>query len=193
MEPLDKGDLVRHVRGMYKKYKKDEHYYDAGGGYYPRSCYANKGYTEEQLDNLEKNAREEDKMFDPVLEVMTYRKIVMQKGERGARGQEKQETIHAVFKKQHVKLAGGVVQTIKDGELDDSESDDSSSSSSSAGDNPTLARKKAQRKEKRHLAKIKAKAANKLKNVTAAAKTAVEKAKSKQEKETKKSRLPISN
>ena len=79
------------------------------------------------------------------------------------RGQDKQETIHAAFEKQRVKLAGGVVRTIKDGESDDSESDDTSSSSSSARGNPRLARQKAKRKEKRTQAKIKVKAANTLK------------------------------
>ena len=188
LESLDKGDLVRHVEGLSSKYKRDEHYYDSGGGYYPLSYYKNQGYTLEQLNNLEKNSRDDDKKFDPVLEAMTYRIVVMQKGERGVRGQEKQETIHAAFKKQRVSLARGDVRTLKAGESDDSESDDSSSSSSSAGGNLRLAQQKAERKAKRKVAKLKAKAAEKLKRVTVSAKNAALKAKAQQEKETRKAK-----
>ena len=188
LETLEKGALVRHVEGLISKYKRDEHYYDSGGGYYPLSYYKTQGYTFEQLENLGKTSRDDDKKFDPVLEVMTYRIVVMKKGERGVRGQEKQETIHAAFKKQRINLANGSVRTLKADEPDDSESDDSSSSSSSAGGNLKLARQKAERKAKRKVAKLKAKAAEQLKKATHSAKNAALKAKAQHEKETRKAK-----
>ena len=57
MGSLNKSALVRHVEGLASKYKRDEHYYDSGGGYYPLSCYKNQGYTPDELKNLEKNLR----------------------------------------------------------------------------------------------------------------------------------------
>ena len=55
--------------------------------------HAQKGYTQSQLDNLEKNSRDDDKRWDQPLESWTYRKIIMSKGERGNTRKSSQETI----------------------------------------------------------------------------------------------------
>jgi len=188
LESSNKDELLRHVTVTAEKYKRDEEYYGAGGDFEPLSVYKQKGYTESQLDNLEKNSRDEDKRWDPVMECWTYRKIIMSKGERGSIGKQSQQTINGTFKKQRCKLVNDKAKFLPDGSDDDDESDDSSSSSSSAHGDAVLARQKAERKQKRQQRKVNEKAAKKLKKATEAAKLAAKTAKEKSEKAARKAK-----
>ena len=190
LESSNKNELLRHVTVTAEKYKTDEEYYGAGGDFEPLSVYKQKGYTQSQLDNLEKNSRDEDKRWDPVMECWTYRKIIMSKGERGSIGKHSQQTINGTFKKQRCKLVNDKAKFLPDGSDDDDESDDSSSSSSSssAHGDAVLARQKAERKQKRQQRKVNEKAAKKLKKATEAAKLAAKTAKEKSEKAARKAK-----
>ena len=179
---------MRHVTVAAEKYKTDEDYYGAGGDFEPLSVYAKKGYSQSQLDNLEKNARDDDKRWDPVLQCWTFRMIIMSKGQRGNIGKSKQEFINGEFQKQRMKRVKNDAKfRLCDGS-DDDESDDSSSSSSSARGDSVLARKKADRKQKRQQRKLDEMAKKKLQREQEKAKLAAKVAKDKCERAARKAK-----
>ncbi len=180
-----KDSLERQLRVINKQFSEQSTYYDDGGDFQPLSVLRTRGYTEDQLHNIEHNSAPEDVMEDSVMKCKIYRVKVLRVGSQGRSGHRDEENTHGEYKKERVKSRGGKFETA----ASDSSSSSSESSSSPANGDIKKIMAKAKRRAKRAEAKSRKtfkKAAQKAKDKQRRASTAAKKQERKERKKIKK-------
>ena len=158
-----KGDIERQLGNMEKQIEIHKMFQGASGSFQPLSYYKNQGYSQEQLDNIEKNTPPAWIDWNAQLGCNTYKVPIRTEGDMHSQAGVSEETLAGCFGRQKMRNNSDVWEDVKsnvpetcDAKKRRADSSDSDSSSTSDSDNDELDAKQQQKKQEQK-AKDKAK------------------------------------
>ena len=107
-----KGDIERQLGNMEKQIEIHKQFQGASGSFQPLSYYKNQGYSQEQLDNIEKNTPKAWIDWNAQLGCNTYKVPIRTEGDMHSQAGVSEETLAGCFSRQKMRTDSDVWEDV---------------------------------------------------------------------------------